>query len=176
MVYLEFNRIIGRNLKDEFFNTLDALCPGLMELFKKKRGLTGQILTDLLQQIKTADPTAIRGLVLRGLPVILGDDSSKFFRSTSNLDDADFLDIPVGVLCFEDNEAQNQASTSLNPSRARIVLEGCLVMDELTNLPQAICLLFGLIYALHLEYPKCMKNTFSFIQQIMPKENHKPYN
>ncbi|KAI4896503.1 hypothetical protein NFI96_008246 [Prochilodus magdalenae] len=122
MVYLEFNRVIGRNLKDEFFNTLDALCPGLMELFKKKRGLTGQILTDLLQQIK-------------------------------DLDDADFLDIPVGVLCFKDNEAQNQASTSLNPSRARIVLEGCLVMDELTNLPQAICLLFGLIYALHLEYP-----------------------
>lgn len=49
---MEFNRVVGRNLKDEFFNTLDALCPGLMELFKKKRGLTGQILTDLLQQTK----------------------------------------------------------------------------------------------------------------------------
>lgn len=40
-------------------------------------------------------------------------------------------------------------------------------MGELANLPQAFCVLFGLIYALHLDYPKCMKNTFSFIQQVM---------
>lgn len=40
-------------------------------------------------------------------------------------------------------------------------------MEELANLPQAFCVLFGLIYALHLDYPKSMKSTFLFIQQVM---------
>ena len=38
---------------------------------------------------------------------------------------------------------------------------------EVVDLPQAVCLLFDLIYALHHDYPKCMKNTCNFIQQVM---------
>lgn len=40
-------------------------------------------------------------------------------------------------------------------------------MENLTDLPQALCLLFGLSYALHLEYPRSMKNTLNFIQRVM---------
>nr|XP_020449499.1 protease-associated domain-containing protein 1 [Monopterus albus] len=61
----------------------------------------------------------------------------------------------------------DEGNPQLNPSRVRIVLEGIVVMDELANLPQAFCVLFGLIYALHLDYPKYMKNTFYFVQQVM---------
>lgn len=66
---------------------------------------------------------------------------------------------PVGIL-FVDQE-----NPQLNTSG--IVLEGSVVMDQLANLPLAFCVCFGLIYALHLDYPKCMKNTFHFIQQVM---------
>lgn len=55
----------------------------------------------------------------------------------------------------------------LNPSKVGIILEGNVVMDDLANLPQAFCVLFGLIYALHLDYPRYMKNTFCFVQQVM---------
>lgn len=48
-----------------------------------------------------------------------------------------------------------------------IILEGNIVMDDISTTPQALCLLFGLIYALHLDYPKGMKNTFEFIQKIL---------
>ena len=40
-------------------------------------------------------------------------------------------------------------------------------MDEISTISQAFCLLFGLIYALHLDYPKGMKNTLEFIQKIL---------
>ncbi|KAK3539790.1 hypothetical protein QTP70_013235 [Hemibagrus guttatus] len=83
-----------------------------------------------------------------------------------NLNDGESLDIPVGILCYEDNGATSPASPQLNPSRVGIILEGSLVMDALTNLPQVMCLLFGFTYALHLEYLNCMKNTFIFIQQV----------
>lgn len=51
-VYLEFNRIVGRNLKEEFYGVLDGLCPSLMELFKRKPGRIGKQLAELLQQTK----------------------------------------------------------------------------------------------------------------------------
>ncbi|KAE8291545.1 hypothetical protein D5F01_LYC08899 [Larimichthys crocea] len=166
-VYLEFNRVVGRNLKEEFFGVLDGLCPSLMEIFKRKTGRIGKQLADLVQQTTSTEPTAIRCLILRGLPVILGDDASMFFKSSSNLNEGDSVDIPVGILCYEDTSAASPASPQLNPSRVGIILEGSLVMEALTNLPQAMCLLFGFTYALHLQYPKCLKNTFAFIQQVM---------
>ncbi len=68
---------------------------------------------------------------------------------------------PLGILCVDEENPQ------LNPSSVAIVLEGNVVIDEPANLPQAFCVLFGLIYALHLDYPKCMRHTFHFVQQVM---------
>lgn len=39
--------------------------------------------TCVLYLLQTTEPTAVRCLVLRGLPVILGDDASNFFKSSS---------------------------------------------------------------------------------------------
>ncbi|GAA6219745.1 uncharacterized protein LOC110972297 [Lates japonicus] len=119
-VYLEFNRVAGRNLEEEFFGVLDGLCPRLMEIFKRKTGRIGKQLADLLQQTTSTEPTAIRCPVLRGLPVILGDNASMFFKSSLNLNEGDSMDIPVGMLCYEDTSAaspESPASPQLNPSR-----------------------------------------------------------
>lgn len=51
-VYQEFNRVVGKNLKQEFYGSLDRHCPQLIQMFRSKRGLAGQILSDLLQQAK----------------------------------------------------------------------------------------------------------------------------
>ncbi|KAM9477151.1 uncharacterized protein Hap1MRO34_010042 [Clarias gariepinus] len=89
-----------------------------------------------------------------------------FFKSSLSLTEEDSMNIPVGLLCY-DNRAASPAPPHLNPSRVGIILEGSLAMEGLTNLPQAMCLLFGLIYEFHLQYPKCLKNTFTFVQQVM---------
>ncbi|MEQ2174945.1 hypothetical protein GOODEAATRI_012982, partial [Goodea atripinnis] len=51
-VCLEFSRVVGKSLKQEFYEALDHHSPRLMEIFKTKRGLTGQVLADLMQQTK----------------------------------------------------------------------------------------------------------------------------
>ncbi|KAI4827602.1 hypothetical protein KUCAC02_030987 [Chaenocephalus aceratus] len=76
MVYCEFNRVVGGNLKDNFFDALDRFSPSLMDLFRKKKGVTGQFLSELLSQTKTTEPTDIGCLCVRGLPIILGDEMS----------------------------------------------------------------------------------------------------
>ncbi|RXN31607.1 sterile alpha motif domain-containing 3-like protein [Labeo rohita] len=69
-VYYEFNRVVGKNLRESFFDALDHHSPNLMDIFRKKKGLT-------------TEPTDVRSLCLRGLPVILGDDPSAFFKTCS---------------------------------------------------------------------------------------------
>ncbi|KAK1884923.1 NADPH--cytochrome P450 reductase [Dissostichus eleginoides] len=127
-VYCEFNRVVGKNLKDNFLDALDRFSPSLMDLFRKKKGVTGKFLSELLRQTKTTEPTDIRCLCVRGLPIILGDEPSAFFKSCPEV----YSQTPLGILCVGVNP-------QLNPSSVAIVLEGNVVMDGPANLPQAFC-------------------------------------
>nr|XP_054598849.1 sterile alpha motif domain-containing protein 3-like [Nothobranchius furzeri] len=111
-VCLEFSRVVGKSLRKEFYEALDHLCPRLMEIFKAKRGLTGQVLADLMRQTKASDVMEVRSLVLRGLPVILGDDPSAFFKACFDTDGEDSLwsDVPVGILCREQDISAHMQS------------------------------------------------------------------
>ncbi|XP_077961485.1 uncharacterized protein LOC120814647 isoform X8 [Gasterosteus aculeatus] len=42
MVFMEFSRIVGKNLKTEFYESIDRHSPRLLELFGSKRGNVGQ--------------------------------------------------------------------------------------------------------------------------------------
>nr|XP_046241968.1 uncharacterized protein LOC124057602 isoform X2 [Scatophagus argus]XP_046262946.1 uncharacterized protein LOC124068599 [Scatophagus argus] len=161
-VYMEFSRIVGKNLKQEFYEGIDQHSSRLMEIFRSKRGNVGQMLTLLLQQIRTNEPTDIRTLVLRGLPLLLGDNPTDFYKTYIG-DDGDSLhQVDIGILIVEQE----------GPSSFKIVIEGETVMDSLQDLPKAVCILFGLMYALHLNYPKSMRNTFQFIQQVLLMLGH----
>lgn len=81
---------------------------------------------------------------------------------------------PIGILTIipEDRQASPD-SLHLESSGTAIILEGRIVMDDLGNLPHAMCLLFGLTYALNLEYPQQLKYTFDFIQRVFLSLGHK---
>lgn len=82
--------------------------------------------------------------------------------------DETWAQVSVGVLTVVREDVQlTPNQLHLHPVSTAIVVEGGIVMDDLQNLPEAFCLLFGLSYALHLDYPKAMKNTFNFIQRVM---------
>uniref|UniRef100_G3NCT5 Uncharacterized protein n=2 Tax=Gasterosteus aculeatus TaxID=69293 RepID=G3NCT5_GASAC len=168
MVFMEFSRIVGKNLKTEFYESIDRHSPRLLELFGSKRGNVGQLLTHILQQTNTTEPTAIRTQVLRGLPIILGDNPTDFFKAGFESDDDDsFRDPDIGILLIEREGAVLTSSQHLSPASLEIIIEGEVVMDNIQDLPKAMCILFGLMYALHLNYPKTMKLTFQFIQQVL---------
>ncbi len=47
------------------------------------------------------------------------------------------------------------SSTHLQPISTTIVLEERIVTEDIKNLPQAVSLVSGITYALHVDYPKC---------------------
>lgn len=77
--------------------------------------------------------------------------------------------VTVGVVTIvcQDDQQQGLNAVHLQPISTAIVLEGSTVMDNVRDFPQAVCLIFGLMYALHFDYPKRMANTFRFIQTVM---------
>lgn len=52
------------------------------------------------------------------------------------------------------------------PLQAAVVLEDEVVVDGLPDVPCAFAVLFGLIYALHIEYPPGWKHFFEAVQKM----------
>ncbi|KAI4820810.1 hypothetical protein KUCAC02_028777, partial [Chaenocephalus aceratus] len=92
-----------------------------------------------LHSTRTTEPTDIRTLVLRGLPIILGDNPTDFFKAGSDTDDEDsFRDIEIGILLVEHEGASPSSSLHRSPASLKIILEGQVVIDNIQDLPKAI--------------------------------------
>ncbi|KAM6952770.1 uncharacterized protein PEZ65_014885 [Lycodopsis pacificus] len=140
-VCMEFNWIVRKNLEQEFYESLDWHSHRLINIFQSKRGNVGQLLAHLSEQTKTTEPTDVRTLVLRGLPVILGDSPTDFYKPAFDSDDDDsFRNVEIGILLVEKEGAVCSSSLHLSPASLKIIVEGQVVMDNIQDLPNAFCL------------------------------------
>ncbi|KAK0150376.1 hypothetical protein N1851_008533 [Merluccius polli] len=145
-IYDEFSRVASKNLRQQFYEALDRHTPSLIRMMKSKRGKVGQSLEGFLRQIDSQVMTV----------------SSAGFVLTC-------AQVPVGILTVisEDDPNRNATSLHLNPTSVAVILEGEIVLDDLSSYAEAFCLLVGLIYALHIDYPKSMRYSFEFIQKVL---------
>ncbi|XP_039533589.1 uncharacterized protein LOC120482910 [Pimephales promelas] len=103
-----------------------------------------------LSEFVGTDITANRTAVLCGLPLIFGEDTSDFFKTILDCD-CNTPKISIGIITVMTEETQDSSQAlHLEASHTAIVLQGAIVMDELQKLPDAMCLLFGLIYCMRL--------------------------
>ncbi|XP_049339375.1 uncharacterized protein LOC111191279 [Astyanax mexicanus] len=167
----EFHRITNVNLKNHFYAELDRHAPHLLSLFRIKAGRAGKVsevlcqlfrIYDLQEQV---DVHVRRAAVLRALPAYLHEDDCSFLKTwnVSQSDEPDIDDMPIGLLSISANSTD---ATPLCPERIAVVLEGNIVIEHPT-LADAFVTLFGLMYALHLSYPKELANTFDFTQKVL---------
>ncbi len=77
------------------------------------------------------------------------------------------MTVGVVTVVSKDDFRLGPSSTHLQPISTAIVLEGRIVTEDIKNLHQAVCLVFGLTYALHLDYLKRMTDALTFIQRVM---------
>lgn len=54
-----------------------------------------------------------------------------------------------------------------SPVSAAVVVEDELVVRDIPKWADAFVLLFGLLYVLHLDYPKNLVHTFTFVQKLL---------
>ena len=87
--------------------------------------------------------------------------SLSFFKD--DVDEPDLGDASVVLLTTVSDNATSPVN--YHPLRISVVLEGDVVVN-LLRLADAFLVMFGLIYALHLSYPKGLTNTFEFTQKL----------
>ncbi|XP_048052590.1 uncharacterized protein LOC125272064 [Megalobrama amblycephala] len=149
-----FNRIVTTDLQSNFYGSVDHYTPRFVTIFKSKKGTVGEKLDEFMQQMNTgkeADVTAMHTLVLQGLPILLGDDATNFYNTCNVCDVDGWPQVSIGVLTvIDEGEPLIPNKLYLDPVSTAIIVEGGIELDNLQNLPQAICVLFGLSYALNL--------------------------
>ncbi|XP_060785152.1 uncharacterized protein LOC132891510 isoform X2 [Neoarius graeffei] len=167
-LYAEFQRLTNQNLPNTFYAELDRHLPRMMTLFRQKAAKTGKTADALASILKLHDEQeshdihSRRTTALQALPVYLRDDATELFRTcTDDSDEPDLDGVALGLLTFANNDAG-----LYNALRVSVVIEGAVVMS-VSRHTDAFLIMFGLMYALHLSYPKALINTFEFVQKIL---------
>ncbi|XP_058264494.1 uncharacterized protein LOC131364978 [Hemibagrus wyckioides] len=169
----EFHRITNINLKNRFYAELDKHTPRLMAVYRQKAARTGKI-AEALRSIFNAydllehfDINNRRTAALRALPVYLREDDSVFFKTwnTEEMEEPDIADSAVALLSMVNGDSRS--TVQFDPTGMAIVLEGDIILRDISRMSDAFLLIFGMIYALHLDYPKELTHTFNFIQKVL---------
>lgn len=83
------------------------------------------------------------------------------------LEESDEPDITVSPLGLVMEVTENTGPVCFNPARTAVVVEDEFVLSDIPAFPEAFVLLFGLMYALHLDYPRKLIHTFTFMQKML---------
>ncbi|KAL3976508.1 interleukin 18 [Sarotherodon galilaeus] len=170
----EFHRVTNINLLNQFYAELDRHTPRLMALYRQKAARTGKISEDLrnilnhYDCLEVPDVNVKRTAVLHALPVYLREEDPEFFKTCNAdaLDESTHIDTPVALLTVVTDGASQTSPVHFTFPSMAVVVEDDLVMRDIPRFADAFALLFGLIYALHLDYPRKLVHTFTFVQKI----------
>ncbi|KAG9278086.1 hypothetical protein AMEX_G5884 [Astyanax mexicanus] len=158
----EFLRITTVPLQPRFLASLDKHHSKLTEMIRKKGGVVRektQNILKVLDQVGTC-------LVLVHISVWFTsnaeqDDIIKYYFALYKEAEAELKASTMAVFVIRENEDPLQS-----PHEIGIVLEGVEVLSELLSVAHAFAMLFGLIYAVNLSYPRKLKYTFDALQKI----------
>ncbi|XP_016328192.1 uncharacterized protein LOC107677697 isoform X2 [Sinocyclocheilus anshuiensis] len=163
----EFMRITTVPLQFKFLAMLDKYSDSLMKIFHTKGGVNGQTIKNIMQPVSQSNSIDVRReCILKALCVYLNEDHVQLFKEYA---DCDWLSakeamkqtvMGIYIVRHEGHDPVDQ------PVDVGVVIEGTEVLSSLRNAAVAVAMLFGLIYALNLSYPRELKSTFEVIQKV----------
>ncbi|KAF7688988.1 hypothetical protein HF521_013795, partial [Silurus meridionalis] len=151
----EFRRITTISLEETCMFKLDSYTPRLLQLMRPKRGAVGTRMRSLLNTSQSIENK--RDAVLSCLIEYLGEPQEELFQDSQEGQ----TEQTMKVLLIHNPMAED------DPVDVSIVIEGIQLISGCGYKTKACMLLIGLIYALNLEYPKKLKNTFEVFQKLI---------
>ncbi|XP_041482320.1 uncharacterized protein LOC121429408 [Lytechinus variegatus] len=165
----EFMRITTKPLSATFFRKFDNISHRLISICRSKGGALGKKLQEIMQPLEeTGDINKRREVILTALCHYLGEDSSQLI--------SEYLDttLPEEILEREREKAmkiyvvkKEGGDVSDPPADIGIILEGVDVVSNIRSVADALILIFGLVYAVDLQYPPKLKYLFEVIQKLI---------
>ncbi|XP_056336527.1 uncharacterized protein LOC130247306 isoform X3 [Danio aesculapii] len=166
-VCAEFHRITCVDLKKSFMTNLHKHSNALIKLYRTKCKDLADNMKMILDHFdnQTTDIIIHRATTaLQGLPLYLRE----FDKITKTCLDTDLEEtytrgVNLAILEVMEDDLSQATKRCINFG---IILEETVVMDDLPDFSTAFMVLFGLLYALNIEYPKGLKYTFEAVQNI----------
>ncbi|KAG5271941.1 hypothetical protein AALO_G00185920 [Alosa alosa] len=156
----EFRRITAIPLEATFLGKLDHYTPQLLKVMRAKGGVAGSKICpilDTLCQLHSIDQQ--RDAVICSLMEYFGENNDELFLKCQENDRSSQSQTMKVLLVYSQDDP-------VDPVDVALVIDGTEVLTKLENKTKACILLMGLIYALNLEYPPKLKNTFDAFQKI----------
>ncbi|RXN05333.1 hypothetical protein ROHU_033478 [Labeo rohita] len=169
-ICMEFFRISNVDLLGKFNASLDKYTTPLLKLYRKRTDAFGEEMKSLLDKLdeQVSDITTHRKkTALEGLPLFLRENPASLLNMCLDTDalSCSTKGVKIGILSVVEDDVATVTSlpTVINIA---IVLEEAIVLEDIKDLPSAFAYLFGLLYALNMEYPKELKYSFEVIQKV----------
>ncbi|KAL2083749.1 hypothetical protein ACEWY4_021522 [Coilia grayii] len=162
----EFTRVTTKDLLGTFRAALHMFTPRLLKLYRARKGAFSRDMEKLLEELDEQVTSDIalhrRQAALEGLPIFLRENADKFYRTCLATDPEDrwTKGVQMGVLIVLEDDTQHTVIDNV------LVLEEIVVLRDVPDFPTALAYVFGLLYALNMEFPKELKYTFETIQHI----------
>ncbi|KAK1172509.1 hypothetical protein AOXY_G5105 [Acipenser oxyrinchus oxyrinchus] len=169
IICAEFYRITTVDLMHTFHVSLEKHSAQLIRLYRARCGAFGDNMQSLLDKLdeQTSDIVAHRKrTALKGLPLFLREKPGNLLKTYLDTDPEERYTkgVKVGIITVVEDDVASSNSLPTVTSVA-IVLEE--VFEDVCDLPTAFALLFCLLYALNIDFPKELKYTFDVIQQVL---------
>lgn len=167
-INVEFQRITTIPLETTFMAQLDSHLPQLTSIFNKKGGVSDQKLAKHLAilQEATSDINLKRAAVLKALCIYLGEDDEHLIQEYKDIEgdgiQRDLQNSTMGVYVINKEGGEIGAHDD-------IYVEGEIILDNIGSVAQASAMMLGVIYVLNLAYPKELKYSYEFIQNVLLK-------
>ncbi|XP_060754203.1 uncharacterized protein LOC132864800 isoform X2 [Neoarius graeffei] len=136
-VNCEFHRITMVDLQRKFLGFLETHTPKILKMYRTRRTHFGEEMQKLLDSLD---------------------------KENTDPEEQHTKGVRMAVLTVVEDDGGATASPHVEDFA--IVLEECVVIHNIKNLPSAFSLFFGLLYVLNFQYPKELKYTCEIIQKV----------
>lgn len=117
-------------------------------------------------QEATSDINLKRAVVLKALCIYLGEDDEHLIQEYKDIEgdgiQRDLQNSTMGVYVINKEGGEIGAHDD-------IYVEGEIILDNIGSVAQASAMMLGVIYVLNLAYPKELKYSYEFIQNVLLK-------
>ncbi|XP_013855636.1 uncharacterized protein LOC106511420 [Austrofundulus limnaeus] len=159
-------------LTSKFLGELDRQTDNLIKVFNAKGGTAGRKITAIMAQMdNNEDINVRRDCVLSCLSIYLNEDLDTLVKEYVDIEsreaEADIAEKTMGIYTVRAEGCGPDGPGNGRFADVGVVLEGVEVLHNLQSVSHAFVMLYGLIYALNLSYPKSLTRTFEVYQKIL---------